>query len=177
MPTPSENDIATHTARFIAMLDDAFRHYGSPEGLPPRLQDAVAATPRHRFVHRFRLGDGPLQDLDAEPDQTLPAIYSDQVMRHVDAAGELLPSSNSQPSYVLWRPCCTDQGCGRSCPYPVCGQAMRTEIGRPSSSMRLRTWTATSTSVARRSSVRERSPSPMTCLNLPMAASARARLV
>jgi protein-L-isoaspartate(D-aspartate) O-methyltransferase len=23
-------------------------------------------------------------------------------MRHVDAAGELLPSSNSQPSYVLW---------------------------------------------------------------------------
>jgi len=75
------------------------------------------------------------------------------------------------------RPCCTDQGCGRSCPYPVCGQAMRTEIGRPSSSMRLRAWTATSTSVARRLSVRERSPSPMTCLNLPMAASARARLV
>ncbi len=102
MPTLSENDVATHTARFIAMLDDAFRHYGAPEGLPPRLRDAVAATPRHRFVHRFRLGDGPLQDLDAEPDLALPTVYSDQVMRHVDAAGELLPSSNSQPSYVLW---------------------------------------------------------------------------
>ncbi len=102
MPTLSDDDIALHAARFIAMLDDAFRGYGLLEGLPPRLRDAVAATPRHRFVHRFRLGDGPLQDLDAEPDQALPAVYSDQVMRHVDAAGELLPSSNSQPSYVLW---------------------------------------------------------------------------
>jgi len=102
MPTLSENDITTHIARFIAMLDDAFRGYGEPEGLPPRLRDAVAASPRHRFVHRFRLGDGPVQDLDAEPDQALPAVYSDQVMRHVDEAGDLLPSSNSQPSYVLW---------------------------------------------------------------------------
>lgn len=102
MPTLSDKDIVTHTAGFIAMLDDAFRRYGAPEGLPPRLRDAVAATPRHRFVHRFRLGDGPLQDLDAEPNQIPPVVYSDEVMRHVDEAGELLPSSNSQPSYVLW---------------------------------------------------------------------------
>ena len=101
MPPPSE-DVAAHAARFIAMLDDAFRGYGMPGGLPPRLRDAVLATPRHRFVHRFRLGDGPLQDLDAEPGQSLPAVYSDQAMRHVDEAGEPLPSSNSQPSYVLW---------------------------------------------------------------------------
>jgi protein-L-isoaspartate(D-aspartate) O-methyltransferase len=101
MPTPSEDDVQTHIARFVAMLGDEFRRYGVPEGLPPRLRDAVAATPRHGFVHRFRIGDGPLQDLDAAPDQLLPVIYSDQLMRHVDAAGELLPSSNSQPSYVL----------------------------------------------------------------------------
>ena len=79
-------------------------------------------------------------------------------------------------------------GCGRSpvawtrdagaaTPTPAVVQAMRTEIGRPHSSMRLRTWTATSTSVARRWSVRERSPSPITCLNLPIAASARACFV
>ena len=98
----TETDLATHTARFLAMLDDAFRRFGEPDGLPTRLREAVRATPRHRFVHRFRIGDGPLQDLDADPDGTLPAIYSDQVMRHVDAAGALLPSSNSQPSYVLW---------------------------------------------------------------------------
>ena len=102
MPTPFDDDIAPHAARFIAMLDDAFRGYGAPEGLPPRLRDAVAATPRHLFVHRFRIGDSPLQALDADPDRALPAVYSDQVMRHVDEAGELLPSSNSQPSYVLW---------------------------------------------------------------------------
>ena len=29
-------------------------------------------------------------------------IYSDAVMTHVDEAGEGLPSTNSQPSYVLW---------------------------------------------------------------------------
>ena len=96
------NEIAAHSGRFIAMLDDAFRRYGAPDGLPARLRDAVAATPRHRFVHRFRVADGALQDLDAAPEQTLSTVYSDQVMRHVDAAGELLPSSNSQPSYVLW---------------------------------------------------------------------------
>src|SRR3954454_14948052 len=43
--------------------------------------------------------------------------------------------------------------------------------------MRLSTWTATSISVARRSSVCERSPSPITRLNRPMVASARARFV
>jgi hypothetical protein len=98
MPTPSENDIATYTTQFVAMLDDAFRRYGAAEGLPPRLREAVKTTPRHRFVHRFRLGDGPVQDLDAEQDQTLPVVYSDQVMCHIDAAGELLASSNSQPA-------------------------------------------------------------------------------
>lgn len=102
MPIPSETDIAAHMARFIAMLDDAFRQFGEPAGLPPLLREVVRATPRHRFVHRFRIGDGPMRDFGAAPAQLLPIVYSDQVMRHVDEAGELLPSSNSQPSYVLW---------------------------------------------------------------------------
>ncbi len=62
-------------------------------------------------------------------------------------------------------------------PAPIEGQAMRTELGRPRSSMRLRTWTATSTSVARRSSACERRASPVTRLKRDMAVSARARLV
>ena len=70
-----------------------------------------------------------------------------------------------------------DQWEGRNHPYPVRGHAMRTDFGRPSSSMRFSAWTATSTSVARRWSVRERSPSPITCLNLPMVASTRARML
>src|SRR3954447_19293079 len=74
-------------------------------------------------------------------------------------------------------PCCRDQRRGRNDPHPVWVQAMRTEIGRPKSSMRFSAWTATSTSVARRWSVRERNPSPITCLNLPMVASTRARVL
>jgi protein-L-isoaspartate(D-aspartate) O-methyltransferase len=103
-----------HQARFLDMLDAAFRRYGVPDGLPPRFREAVAATPRHRFVHRFRLADdgpvrgnfrladgGPVRGSGTDPAQDLPDVYSDAVMRHVDAAGEPLPSSNSQPSYVL----------------------------------------------------------------------------
>src|SRR4051794_17055965 len=67
------------------------------------------------------------------------------------------------------------RGAGAMPPTPFWAHAMRADSGRPSSSMRFRTWTATSISVARRSSVRERSPSPITRLNRPMVASARAR--
>ena len=67
--------------------------------------------------------------------------------------------------------CCMDPEFRRTRPNPIRDQAMRTEIGRPSSSMRLRAWTATSTSVARRSSLRERSASPITCFQRAMAAS------
>ena len=94
------------------------------------------------------------------------AFPPDQVRRVLSETGR---ASEREPL------CCTDQGCGRTDPYPVLGHAMRTYFGRPSSSMRFRTWTATSISVARRSSVRERSPSPITRLNRPMVASARAR--
>jgi len=99
---PSPKQVAPHMARFLDTLDAAFRGYGVPDGLPPRFRDAVTATSRHRFVHRFRIDDGPLRDNDADPAQNLPDIYSDAVMRHVDAVGDLLPSSNSQPSYVLF---------------------------------------------------------------------------
>src|SRR3954447_10059037 len=71
--------------------------------------------------------------------------------------------------------CCTGLDRGRIGPYPVRGQAVRTYFGRPNSSMRLRAWTPTLTSVTRRPSVRERSPSPITCLSRPTVASARAR--
>jgi protein-L-isoaspartate(D-aspartate) O-methyltransferase len=99
--TPSDKQAKPHMDRFLDMLDVAFRRQGVPEGLPPRFREAVAATPRHRFVHRFRIDGGPLRDSGADPAQDLPAIYSDAVMRHVDAAGGLLPSSNSQPSYMM----------------------------------------------------------------------------
>ena len=99
---PSDITPESLEAGFVGMLDAGFRRAGVQGGLPPAMRDAVLATPRHRFVHRFRVGDGPLRDADADPANTLALIYSDAVMRHVDAAGEALPSSNSQPSYVLY---------------------------------------------------------------------------
>jgi protein-L-isoaspartate(D-aspartate) O-methyltransferase len=108
--TPTPEQVAPHMARFLDMLDAAFRRYVVPDGLPERFRDAVAATPRHLFVHRFRLRGGPLHDhsddgslrnSDADPAGQLADIYSDAVMTHVDAEGARLPSTNSQPSYVL----------------------------------------------------------------------------
>jgi len=116
--TSTREQIAPHMARFLVMLDAAFRRYGVSDGLPERFRNAVTATPRHMFVHRFRMSGGPLRDRidegavrdnDADPVRELADIYSDAVMIHVDASGERLPSTNSQPSYVFcglaaWRP-------------------------------------------------------------------------
>jgi hypothetical protein len=49
-------------------------------------------------------------------------------------------------------------------PDPVPAHARRTDSGRPSSSIRFRARTAMATSVARRQSIREQSPSPITRL-------------
>lgn len=98
----TKQGIENHAAQFESTLDDAFHRYQITDGLPLSFRQAVRATPRHQFVHRFRLDEGPLQDADANPAPLLATIYSDEVMFHVDAAGRSLPSTNSQPSYVLW---------------------------------------------------------------------------
>lgn len=110
----SDDATETHRSGFLAMLDERFRSYGSPAGLPEALRKAVAEVPRHRFVHRFRSPhDGPLQDFDAAPEPHLALVYSDAVMTHVDAQGEALRSTNSQPSYVLWLIAQLDLGSGQ----------------------------------------------------------------
>src|SRR3954471_19016155 len=57
--------------------------------------------------------------------------------------------------------CCMEEAEAREPPSPAVDQATRTESGR--SSIRLRTWAAMATSVARAWSLWKRSPSPMTC--------------
>ncbi len=89
----------------------------------------------------------------------------------------LLVEGQQEIIKLLTRRCCINRRGGRTDPIPVFVQAMRTEFGRPSSSMRLRTWTATPTSIAWRSSVCERRPSPITCLKRDIPVSALARLV
>jgi protein-L-isoaspartate(D-aspartate) O-methyltransferase len=103
---PTDRAIEEHLNAFISMLNEKFLHYGVSGGLPEQLKEAVRAMPRHRFVHRFAvatdLGCGRVRDFDAHPMDHISLVYSDGVLNHVDVAGALLPSTNSQPSFVLW---------------------------------------------------------------------------
>ncbi len=98
---PRPETIAPHLERFIVMLDAAFRAHGAA-CLPARFTAAVQAVPRHGFVHRFRAGNSRVRDFDAAPEEGLKLIYSDLVLAHIAADGAGLPSTNSQPSFVLW---------------------------------------------------------------------------
>ena len=66
-------------------------------------------------------------------------------------------------NYLSSLACCTEEEEAREPPSQAVDQATRTESGRSRSSIRLRTWAAMATSVARASSLWKRSPSPMTC--------------
>ena len=120
-----------------------------------------------------------------EAKELLPAIQKTFGEEQVQGITEKIETSlaeaelakHDKPENKRAGPCCRDQGCGRGDPRLACVEATRTEFGRPKSSMRFRAWMATSISVARRWSVCERSPSPITCLNLPIVASTRAREV
>ena len=107
----THEQVAPHMARFLHMLDGMFRRYGASDGAAEpaagcRGRDAPAPVRPPLPASAARYGAGgeaaPLRDRDVDPEGTLADIYSDAVMQHVDAAGETLPSTNSQPSYVLW---------------------------------------------------------------------------
>jgi hypothetical protein len=91
-----------------------------------------------------------------------------------DVSASMMPGSmaslcgTAEPSWSSMRQkrhpaCCTEEEEAKNPPFPTVDQATRTEFGHPRSSIRLRTWAAMATSVARASSLWKRSPSPMTC--------------
>src|SRR5438105_1137561 len=77
--------------------------------------------------------------------------------------------------FFLLRPCCTERKAGALIPWPIRSHLIRTEIGRPNSSMRFRAFAAIATSVFWRRGVRDRRASPITRLYRPIAASTKAR--
>ena len=87
-----------------------------------------------------------------------------KVPLHREVLRTLWTVSHSKGSRISFEPaCCTEEEKAKEPPFPGVDQATRTEFGRPRSSIRLRTWAAMATSVARASSLWKRSPSPMTC--------------
>jgi transposase-like protein len=63
--------------------------------------------------------------------------------------------------------CCIKKEEAKEALFPAVDRVTRTEFGRPRSSIRLRTWAAMATSVARAWSLWKRTPSPMTCFHRP----------
>jgi len=97
--TPHEHQVA-----LLGSIDRAHPFDGFDGPLAPILRDAFMATPRHRFVHRYRRREPflPLLEVtDRNLDEHLPLIYSNTVLVHVDADGNALPSSNSEPAFIL----------------------------------------------------------------------------
>ena len=104
-----------------------------------------------------------------------PAVFrTTPLLLGLYSAVTLYVHQNAECFAPAW---CTNQAPGCSRPNPGRAQAARTCFGRPCSSMRLSAWVATFTSVARHSFLCERSSSPTTCFQRPIAASARARRV
>lgn len=119
--------------------------------------------------------------------QDNPVRVVDAFVDELDLAelgfGRATPADTGRPAYhpamllklYLYGLRCMDPACGRGLLAENFDQVMRTYSGRPSSSISFSAATAIATSVARLPSVRDRNPSPITRLNLPMSASTRAR--
>lgn len=88
---------------FLADIEATVRANGLTQGLRETLRAAVLDCPRHVFVQRYIAHAGAnVRDLTAGPAEAhLGAIYRDLPLGYVDAAGQPLASTNSQPSIVL----------------------------------------------------------------------------
>ena len=93
-----------HQMQLLGAIDLVHPFDGFDGPLLGLLREAFLAVPRHRFVHRYRRRE-PFMPLQAVTAQTLaehlPLIYSNTVLLHVGADGEALPSSNSEPAFIL----------------------------------------------------------------------------
>jgi len=155
-------DLATHSAALPHEMGQA------PEGVNPRAwptrDDRWTWLPGYALpwapgtvAAYFNVGFDLLADaIEAAGGQPYPDLLRSRVTGPLGMKDTVLAPTPA------W---CTGLGCGRTHPNAIWGQAMQTEIGRPSSSMQLSACTATAISVARRWSVRERSPSPITCFH------------
>jgi protein-L-isoaspartate(D-aspartate) O-methyltransferase len=93
-----------HQMQLLDTIDRVHPFEGADGPLPALLREAFLAVPRHGFIHRYRRREPfmPLQEVTAQTlAEHLPLIYSNTVLLHVGADGEALPSSNSEPAFIL----------------------------------------------------------------------------
>ena len=124
---------------------------------------------------------GPRGSIGAIREQSLRIARCSFTMQWTDtdaAGGERTVISDTRlvDGLELWRATVLQGSAGsRSLSISCCRYGRRTYSGRPSSSIRFSASTAMPISVARRRSVRDRRPSPITRLKRLMSASTRAR--
>jgi protein-L-isoaspartate(D-aspartate) O-methyltransferase len=89
-------------------LLDCIRKYALPgrslTDLPNRLELALLRAPRHEFVHRYKLRAGSeicFFDPQNPASDRLAEIYENRFLIHLDGDGAELPSTNSEPAYIL----------------------------------------------------------------------------
>lgn len=93
-----------HQLRLLEAIDRVHPFDGADGPLPQSLRQAFLAMPRHRFVHRYRRSrqfDRMQEVTEQNLAEHLPLIYSNTVLLHVDHDGAPLPSSNSEPGFIL----------------------------------------------------------------------------
>ncbi|MGC8522854.1 MAG: protein-L-isoaspartate O-methyltransferase family protein [Acidibrevibacterium sp.] len=88
---------------FAREIDATVRANGLADGLRAGLRAAILDCPRHFFVQRYiAQAGGNVHDLaSGSAEAHFGAIYRDIPLGYVDAAGQPMASTNSQPSIVL----------------------------------------------------------------------------
>ena len=105
-------------------------------------------------------------------------LYWLEMRGMLDRPSYVFPHSGGfVPRQPRGRPCCKEVVGSTDGSRIFITQDVRTLFGRPNSSIRFRTLAAMATSVDSVSSVRDRSESPITRLNRPIAASTLARIL
>ena len=93
-----------HQLQLLEIIDRVHPFDGATGPLPANLREAYLAIPRHGFVHRYRLLGETSGFHEITPENLaghLPVIYRNVVQTYVDSKGEALPSSNSEPAFIL----------------------------------------------------------------------------
>ncbi len=101
---PRARDLQLHQTRFFKGVDRYLQSFGSQRGLTPRLRKAILASPRHLFVGRFRVLEGePVRNARGKGLKAqLGLIYSPTItLGYVDAKGDRLPATASEPQFVF----------------------------------------------------------------------------
>jgi len=103
--TASEPDILAGQERLWTSIQQFQPSTGEPWMPSESLRQAYFSCPRHAFCHAFSTGPGGItynaDDWAARSDW-LPQVYQNSVLVYLDDDGKALPSTSSEPGFILY---------------------------------------------------------------------------